>query len=64
MRKYYQLKGRSFEYMIIGDDELFDFDEDIAMRAYKERTEQYPKKQESSRWKLNSPESIWSHLSC
>ena len=30
-------------------DELFDFNEDIAMRAYKERTEQYPKKQESSR---------------
>lgn len=29
MRKYYQLKGRSFEYMIIGDDELFDFAPDI-----------------------------------
>lgn len=29
MRKYYQLKGRSFEYMIIGDDELFDFARDI-----------------------------------
>lgn len=29
MRKYYQLKGRSFEYMIISDDELFDFAPDI-----------------------------------
>ena len=29
MRKYYQLKGRSFEYMIIGDDELLDFAPDI-----------------------------------
>lgn len=29
MRKYYQLKGCSFEYMIIGDDELFDFAPDI-----------------------------------
>lgn len=29
MRKYYQLHGHSFEYMIIGDDELFDFATDI-----------------------------------
>ena len=29
MHKYYQIKGRSFEYMIIGDDELFDFVPDI-----------------------------------
>ena len=29
MRKYYQLKGRSFEYMIIGDEELFEFAPDI-----------------------------------
>lgn len=29
MRKYYQIHGHSFEYMIIGDDELFDFATDI-----------------------------------